>query len=162
MIRTVSRGKRALKYRLICSARRDVLIKALPGGETRVYAPTGARLRDVDALVAQRMDEILAMHARLEAELAQNRLAHPLRSGSRICIEGRSCALRLISGARVSLELSDGECALTLPHAEDEDAVRAAPGRALRPRRRARSAQPLGQLLAEGKPEFQLEADYGA
>ena len=25
----------------------------LPGGETRVYAPTGARLRDVDALVAQ-------------------------------------------------------------------------------------------------------------
>ena len=126
MIRTVSRGKRALKYILICSARRDVLIKALPGSETRVYAPTGARLRDVDALVAQRMDEILAMHARLEAELAQNRLAHLLRSGSRICIEGRSCALRLISGARVSLELSDGECALTLPHAEDEDAVRAA------------------------------------
>lgn len=126
MIRSVSRGNRALKYTLICTARRDVLIKALPGHETRVYAPAGARLRDVDALVAQRMDEIIAMHARLEAELAQNRLAHPLHPGSRICIEGRSCALRLVHGARISLSLTDGECALTLPHTADEEAVRAA------------------------------------
>ena len=54
MKRSVIADGKQLDYILVRAPRRDVLLKALPGGETRVYAPSGARLRDVDALVRAR------------------------------------------------------------------------------------------------------------
>ena len=126
MIRSVSYGGRTLKYTLISTSRRNVLIKALPGGETRVYAPSGARLRDVDAIVASRIDEILRMQTNIDEAVRQNRLAHPLRPGSRVCIEGKPYALRLQTGRRTEMRLDGDECILTLNDIEDEERVRAA------------------------------------
>ena len=72
MIRTVCGEGRRLEYILIRSQRRDVLLQALPEGKTRVYAPSYMHLRDVDALVRSRMEELTQMHAALEHQLAEN------------------------------------------------------------------------------------------
>lgn len=131
MKRSVTAAGGRLDYILIRAQRRDVLLKALPGGETRVYAPAGARLRDVDALVRDRAAELLAMHAALERQLRENRLRHPVAQGSRVCVEGRAYALKLKRDARVRMALDGGDFVLSLPAPEDEDAVRAALKQAL-------------------------------
>lgn len=63
MKRTVRAGDRRIEYTLIQSVRKNVLLQALPEGQTRVYAPKAMRLRDVDELVRQKAGEIAAMHA---------------------------------------------------------------------------------------------------
>ena len=55
MKRSVSANGLSLTYILIRSTRRDVLLKALPGGETRVYAPNQLSLKQADALVKERI-----------------------------------------------------------------------------------------------------------
>lgn len=131
MKRAVTANGRRLEYILIRSQRKDVLIKALPGGETRVYAPVYLPLRQADALVRERMDALLETHARLEDQLRENRLRHPVQEGSRICIEGEAYLLRREEAARISMRLEAGECILRLPHPEDEQQVRAALKQAL-------------------------------
>lgn len=126
MIRTVCGEGRRLEYILIRSQRRDVLLQALPEGKTRVYAPSYMHLRDVDALVRSRMEELTQMHAALEHQLAENRLRHPVKSGSRICVEGRALLLELSAGPRVELELDGEICRLLLPDPQNEEQVRAA------------------------------------
>ena len=145
MKRSVSLNGRTLEYILIRSRRRDVLLKALPGGETRVYAPSYMPLREADALVKRRMDELLEMHDRLEKQLAENRLLHPVAEGSRICIEGKAYALKRVQGARVSMILEGENCLLTLPEPENESAVRAALKQALSRRALERIRQRLGE-----------------
>ena len=131
MKRSVSSGGRSLEYNLIRSQRRDVLLKALPGGETRVYAPSTLPLKQADALVRERMDELISMHNRLEEQLRQNRLRHPVEEGSRICIEGESYILRRVAGSRIGMRLEGENCILTLPHPDSEEHVRAALKQAL-------------------------------
>ena len=131
MKRCVSADGGRLEYNLIRSRRRDVLLKALPGGETRVYAPSWARIRDVDDLVRERAGELRRMHEELEHALERNRLSHPVSEGSRVCIEGRSYILKRNSGTRVAMRLAGEECVLTLRDPEDEDQVREALKRAL-------------------------------
>ena len=131
MKRSVTAAGRRLDYILVRAPRRDVLLKALPGGETRVYAPSCARLKDVDELVRARAAEILNMHAALERQLLENRLRHPVAPGSRVCVEGAAYALRLKPGAQVRLKLQAEVCELSLPAPEDEEAVRAALKQAL-------------------------------
>lgn len=131
MKRCVSEGGRKLEYTLVRSRRRDVMLKALPGGETRVYAPTYLPLREADAMVRARMDELLDMHRRLENIIEENRLRHPVAEGSRICIEGEACILERRRGSRIGMKLQDGRCILTLPDPDDENAVRAALKQAL-------------------------------
>ena len=48
MKRTVRAGGRRIEYTLIQSVRKNVLLQALPEGQTRVYAPKAMRLRDVE------------------------------------------------------------------------------------------------------------------
>ena len=126
MKRSVSRGGASLDYILIRSRRRDVLFKALPENETRVYAPSWMHLRDVDKMVLERMDELKEMHRRLDQELEQNRLSHPVSEGSRICVEGRGRNLHLHQAARTRAEISDTDMHLYLPEPESDDHVRAA------------------------------------
>ena len=126
---TVPGGK--LEYNLIRSQRRDVLLKALPGGETRVYAPNWAHLRDIDELVRGRAGELRRMHEELEQALRRSRLSHPVNEGSRVCIEGRAYLLKRMHGARVTMKLAGEECVLTLGAPEDEEQVRAALKQAL-------------------------------
>lgn len=126
MKRTVSAGSRSLEYNLMRSQRRDVLIKALPGGETRLYAPSTLPLRQADALIRERMEELISMHKRLEEQLQRNRLRHPVTEGSRICIEGEAYILRRVAGKRIGMHLDGGSCILTLPEPDSEERVRAA------------------------------------
>ena len=126
MKRSVRGSGGSLEYILIRSKRRDVLFKALPEGETRVYAPSWMRLRDVDTMVCERMDELRALHARLDRALAENRLNHPVSEGSRICVEGRGLALHLHAARRVQTEISEESMDLYLPEPENDEAVRAA------------------------------------
>ena len=131
MKRSVAAGGERFEYVLIRSRRQDVLLKALPGGETRVYAPSWARIRDIDELVRDRAGELKRLHAELEHALERSRLDHPMAEGSRVCVEGKGYFLRRLRGARVSLELSGDLCVLTLPEPEDEERVREALKRAL-------------------------------
>lgn len=131
MKRAVTADGGRLEYVLIRSRRRDVLLKALPGGETRVYAPSWARIRDIDELVRSRAGELKRMHEALDHALERNRLSHPVSEGSRVCIEGRAYRLRRAPGARVTLRLGEDECVLTLNDPEDEERVREALKRAL-------------------------------
>lgn len=131
MKRSVSAGGRRLDYILIQSKRADVLLQALPGGVTKVYAPTYLHLRDADEMVRRRIPELLRMHERLETELERNRLEHPVSPGSRICVEGRGRALELRRGETIDLRLEEDACLLTLPRPDDEEAVRQALKQAL-------------------------------
>ena len=126
MKRTVEKNGKKLTYVLVRSRRRDVLLKALPGGETRVYAPGTLPLKQADRLVLERMEALFQMHERLEEQLRKNRLEHPVQEGSRICIEGEAYTLERVRGARVGMKLEGDRCILTLPEPDDEEAVRAA------------------------------------
>ena len=143
MTRRVSDGSCTLEYVLIRSNRRDILLKVLPENEVRVYAPQTAHLREIDAVVRGKIPEITEMRDALENRLRENRLAHPVCGGSRICIEGVPYALDLREGARVTLRLDGDICILTLPDPTDDDAVRAALKQALSRRALTRIRQRL-------------------
>ena len=107
-------GKK-LEYKLIQAPRRDVLIQALEGGLTRVYAPKRMSLSEIDALVAQRAGEIRAMQQALAPA--------PLRSGECVRVEGRPRRLRLERGTGES-SLTETEWVLFCPDPENARQVR--------------------------------------
>ena len=107
-------GKK-LEYTLIQAPRRDVLIQALEGGLTRVYAPKRMSLSEIDALVAQRAGEIRAMQQALAPA--------PLRSGECVRVEGKPRRLRLEKGTRESF-LTETEWVLFCPDPENARQVR--------------------------------------
>ncbi|MDD6933369.1 MAG: SprT family zinc-dependent metalloprotease [Eubacteriales bacterium] len=107
-------GKK-LEYTLIQAPRRDVLIQALEGNLTRVYAPKRMPLSEIDALVGRRAGEILSMQRALAPA--------PLRSGECVRVEGRPRRLRLEKGTRESF-LTETEWVLFCPDPENARQVR--------------------------------------
>ena len=107
-------GKK-LEYTLIQAPRRDVLIQALEGNLTRVYAPKRMPLSEIDALVGRRAGEILSMQQALAPA--------PLRSGECVRVEGRPRRLRLEKGTRESF-LTETEWVLFCPDPENARQVR--------------------------------------
>lgn len=107
-------GKK-LEYTLIQAPRRDVLIQALEGGLTRVYAPKRMSLSEIDALVGRRAGEILSMQRALAPA--------PLRSGECVRVEGRPRRLRLERGTGES-SLTETEWVLFCPDPENARQVR--------------------------------------
>ena len=107
-------GKK-LEYTLIQAPRRDVLIQALEGNLTRVYAPKRMPLSEIDALVGRRAGEILSM----QRDLAPA----PLRSGECVRVEGRPRRLRLERGTGES-SLTETEWVLFCPDQENARQVR--------------------------------------
>lgn len=126
MKREIKAGNIRIEYELMRTSRKNILIKALPEGKTKVYAPSYMNLREVDRLVTQRADEIRAIHRRLEEALRENRVIHPVSEGSRICIEGRGYRLLLKEAARTKMEIIGDDCILSLRDVSSEEAVRAA------------------------------------
>lgn len=128
MKRTVCVGTRRIEYILIQSSRRTVLLQALPEGETRVYAPKTARLREIDALVRQSAAEIDRLHGELDRRLNEERRLHPVFDGSMFSLEGSPCTLRLHAqtAKHPRAELHEDGFHLWLNASDDEDAVRAA------------------------------------
>lgn len=126
MRRTVQNGRARVEYSLIQTSRKNVQIKALPGGETRVYAPAWMRLREIDSIVREHIEEILRMQASLDRAVNADHAAHPVGEGSLISVEGIPRALRLIRASQVSMRLNEAELVLSLPNPESEECVRAA------------------------------------
>ena len=126
MKRTVAAGGRRIEYTLIQSVRGNVLFQALPGGAIRVYAPRAMRLRDIDAMVRERMGQLEAMGRAVDARLEEDRRNHPVADGSRILIEGTPHVIRLKAASRVRGEVAGGELRLALPRPESDADVRAA------------------------------------
>lgn len=124
MQRTVRNENARVDYILIQTSRRNVQIKALPGGETRVYAPAWMRLRDIDAIVSEKIDAIVRMHKALDRAVNADHAAHPVGEGSLISVEGTPRKLHLQCGKRVSMKLSEDALELTLPRPESEESVR--------------------------------------
>ena len=143
MKREIRAGNIRIEYELMRTARKNILIKALPEGQTRVYAPSYMNLRAVDCLVSEKAEEIRAVHQRLEEALRENRVMHPVSEGSRICIEGRGYRLLLKKAARTKMEIAGGDCLLSLNDPESEEAVRAALRQALSKRALVRIREEL-------------------
>jgi len=116
MKRQVKTGGTVIEYTLIQAHRRDVLIQALEGAATRVYAPKNARLRDIDRLVAENAEKILAMREELRPAA--------LKNGDFMRVEGIIRRVHIEKGA-ADVRLSDGDIYITSTDPEDGDGVRA-------------------------------------
>lgn len=116
MKRRVRAGGALIEYTLVQTARRDVLIQALEGGLTRVYAPKHARLADIDELVRQNAEKIAAMAQRLKPR--------PLTDGDIIRVEGKPRRVTIRRGAE-NVALNDEDFIITSPEPQNADAVRA-------------------------------------
>ena len=143
MKRCVKVGNTRIEYELMRTARKNILIKALPEGKTKVYAPSYINLREADRLVIDKADEIIAIHRRLEQALRENRVMHPVSEGSRICIEGRGYRLILKKAGRTKMDMAGGDCILSLANPESEEDVRAALKQALSKRALVRIREEL-------------------
>lgn len=116
MKRTVRAGGAKIEYTLIQTVRRDVLIQALEGGLTRVYAPKHARLTEIDALVIKNAEKIAKMSEALRPA--------PIANGDEIRIEGTPRRVSIAHGAR-NIRLTGDSFAITCPDPENAEAVRA-------------------------------------
>ena len=125
MKRVVCAGVRRIEYILIQTARSNILMQALPEGQTRVYAPKRMRLRDIDETVRLNAEKIAQMHEALDRKLDEDRANKPVSEGSRISVEGRQLPLHLHEG-RTCAKFGADELHLWLTEPESDAAVRAA------------------------------------
>ena len=148
MKRTIIAGDRRIEYTLIKAARKNVLFQALPGGVTRVYAPSYMRLREIDEMVRQRADQIADMHQTVDRHLEEDRINHPVSEGSTLMIEGKPHIIRLHQGKRIKGEIIAGEYHITLPEPGSDPHVRAAIRSALS----VRALERIRERLAHYQP----------
>ena len=116
MKRKIRLGSGYIEYTLVQTARRDILIQALEGGLTKIYAPKHARLSDIDAVVRENAEKIAAMKEALRPT--------PLKNGDTVRIEGTPRAVSITQG-RKSVALTENSFIITAPDPDDADAVRA-------------------------------------
>ena len=105
-----------IEYTLIQAARRDVMIQALEGDATRVYAPKTMRLRDIDEVVRQNAAQILAMREKLRPV--------PLKDGDCVRVEGVPRRISLQTGP-AHVALFDERIEIYAPDPANVEAVRA-------------------------------------
>ena len=171
MKRTVRAGTLRLEYELVRQARRDILLKVLPGGVIRVYAPGYAQLRAVDDVVRARAGELTRLQDQVERAWRESRAQNALRDGRLIWYQGKQYALRLSAG-RAAVAFADGAARVSVPDPRRRGrrprrtaglALRPGPGAhprpagLLHPPRRPpaganhhpRTEDPLGQLLQQ-------------
>ena len=71
MKRAIAAPQGRVEYTLIQAARANVLFQALPGGQIRVFAPRYMPLRQVDAMVRERLDELLRMGREVDRHIEE-------------------------------------------------------------------------------------------
>ena len=143
MKRAVISGGARIEYDLYRTGRSNVMLRVLPMGETRVYAPTAAHLRDIDRFVGDHAAEILRMQRELDANIAKYHQNHPIGDGVCLCIEGRPLPIRIQTAARCQCRVTDSEIVLYLTDPADDAAARAAIRSALSRRALARIREQL-------------------
>jgi len=116
MKRKIRAGGGEIEYTLIQTNRRDILIQALEGGLTKIYAPKHARLSDIDAVVRENAEKIVAMKEALRQE--------PMKNGDTVRIEGVPRIVCIAQGP-ASVRLTGDSFIITAPDPENSEAVRA-------------------------------------
>lgn len=154
MKRVVCAGSRRIEYILIQTARSNVLLQALPEGQTRVYAPKRMRLRDIDETVRLNVEKIAQMHGELDRRLDEDRASKPVSEGSLISVEGKRLALCLHEG-RLRAQFGESELDLWMKEPGDEAAVR----NALKAVLAARALERIRERLAVYGPR--IGGEYG-
>ena len=130
MKRAVTVGGAQLEYILIQSVRRDVMLQALPNGQTRVYALKGMRLKDIDDIVLKSFGELKEMHQKLDQRLDDARAKHPMTDGSRVAVEGELKPLHVLRGEGKA-RIDETQITVYASDPDDAEIVRAAVRRAL-------------------------------
>lgn len=124
MKRVVKLPNGSLEYSLIRSQRSaNCILKVLPGGEVRLYAPAQTQIKRADTIILNNLDLIRDMQYRLDRSLAENRLRHPVSPGSSICIEGTPRRISIINTSGSSappVEITDSECILHISSPADQ------------------------------------------
>ena len=116
MKRKIRCGSGYIEYTLVQTTRRDILIQALEGGLTKIYAPKYARLSDIDAVVRENAEKIAAMKESLRPM--------PLKNGDTVRVEGTPRVVSITRG-QPSVQLNENSFIITAPDPDDADAVRA-------------------------------------
>ena len=124
MTRSLRLPQGTVQYELMRTSRRDVMLKALPGGVIRVYAPGRVALRELDRLVTERWQELEAMSRALDSRIAREQAAHPVTEGRMLTVHGESVTLRLREGAAAKAVLSGTALTVTVPAGTPEETVR--------------------------------------
>lgn len=153
MKRVVCAGSRRIEYILIQTARSNILMQALPEGQTRVYAPKHMKLREIDETIRQNAEKIAQMHESLDRKLDEDRANKPVSEGSLISVEGQPLTLHLHPG-RSRAQFSDDELHLWLKEPDDEMSVRAALKAALAQRALERIRERLNEFAPRIGGEF--------
>jgi len=118
MKRQVKIGARTLEYTLIATpTRTSVLLQALPEGKIRVYAPKSARLRDMDALVKERIGWIDEMHFALDQETRRARVSET----NSLLFEGRRIPVSIIKGKKNSISVENGAMRVETVYETDKE-----------------------------------------
>lgn len=115
MKRKIRAGGATIEYTLIQTSRSNILIQALEGGLTRVYAPKHARLGDIDSVVRENAEKIMSMSEALRPA--------PLKNGDAVRIEGIERLVEIRKGP-ASVTLTDNRFVISSPNPDDADAVR--------------------------------------
>ena len=116
MKRQVKTGGRTVEYTLIATPNRtDVLSQALPNRKIRVYAPKSARLREMDALVIERLKWIDEVHQRQD-ELTKKQAFSEISS---IPLEGRRVNVMIQKSVKNEIMLTGGTLIIKTRSEED-------------------------------------------
>jgi len=114
----------AFAYTLIRSNRKDILFQALPKGVTRVYAPSYMRLREMDAMVLARLDELKALHEKVAA-IEEKNAPEPILDGQLLRVYGRDVRICILPHNLPRAQLYPDRLLLCLPDITDQTALRA-------------------------------------
>ncbi len=126
MKRSVTAGGARIDYDLFRTSRKNVMLRVLPNGETRVYAPGAAHLKSIDAFVAEHAQDVLRMQRALDANIAKYHSDHPIGDGIHISLEGRPVPIRVHTSAKCMCRAGDDSIDLYMTDPDDDAAARAA------------------------------------
>ena len=141
-----------IDYVLIQAKRNSIRLSVNESGDVRVYAPKTMRLRDIDAFVASRKDDVQAMADRVQQRREAFEAGHPLENGARLLVLGRPVTLEIRQAAAKRAKLEGDRLVLAAPEA-DRVALRALIRKALS----EAALKEIRRLIAEHAPEMGVQ-----
>lgn len=141
-----------IDYVLIQAKRNSIRLSVNESGDVRVYAPKTMRLRDIDAFVASRKDDVQAMADRVQQRREAFEAGHPLENGARLLVLGRPVTLEIRQAAAKRAKLEEDRLVLAAPET-DRAALRALIRKALS----EAALKEIRRLIAEHAPEMGVQ-----
>lgn len=142
----------SIDYVLIQAKRNSIRLSVNESGDVRVYAPKTMRLRDIDAFVASRKDDVQAMTVRVQQRRQAFEAGHPLETGAQLLVLGRPVTLEIHQAATKRARLEGDRLYLAAPE-HDRATLRALIRKALS----EAALREIRQLIAEHAPEMGVQ-----